>query len=164
MLEIIESKNAKLYLNGKELNLVGVNRHDVYPLTGAAMPYEQLKQLQNERLVKQVQHVWDNVPYYRQKMEAKGLTPDDIKGTEDLHKLPFVTKDDLRECYPYGLLAKPLAVDQPTKSELARPGPRVAAMASISFQLSFASSIACLIMPGRRIMWQREAISGTTPP
>ncbi|MBP3318522.1 MAG: phenylacetate--CoA ligase, partial [Ruminiclostridium sp.] len=59
------------------------------------MPQDQLRALQSERLVKQVHHVWDNVPYYRQKMEAKGVTPDDIKGIEDLHKLPFVTKDDL---------------------------------------------------------------------
>ncbi len=69
---------------------------------------EQIKAWQDERLVKQVKHVWDNVPYYRAKMEAAGVTPEDIKSSDDLHKLPFVTKDDLRECYPYGLLAKPL--------------------------------------------------------
>ncbi|MBE5944927.1 MAG: phenylacetate--CoA ligase, partial [Lachnospiraceae bacterium] len=72
------------------------------------MPVDQIRALQSERLVKQVKHVWDNVPYYRAKMEEKGVTPDDIKGIEDLHKLPFVTKDDLREAYPYGLLAAPL--------------------------------------------------------
>lgn len=72
------------------------------------MPVEELKALQSERLVKQVQHVWDNVPYYRKKMEEKGVTPDDIKGIEDLHKLPFLTKDDLRDAYPYGLLGMPL--------------------------------------------------------
>lgn len=72
------------------------------------MPVEQLKQLQEERLLKQVRHVWDNVPYYRAKMEEKGVTPDDIKGLEDLHKLPFITKDDLRDAYPYGLMGKPL--------------------------------------------------------
>ena len=72
------------------------------------MPVEEIKALQSERLVKQVKHVWDNVPYYRKKMEEKGVTPDDIKGIEDLHKLPFLTKDDLREAYPYGLLGKPL--------------------------------------------------------
>ena len=71
------------------------------------MPYEQLRQLQNERLVKQVKHVWDNVPYYRKKMEEKGVTPDDIQGVDDLHKLPFLKKDDLREAYPYGLMGKP---------------------------------------------------------
>jgi len=70
---------------------------------------EQITAWQSERLVKQVKHVWDNVPLYRKKMEAKGLTPDDIKSVDDLHKLPFVTKSDLREGYPYGLLAKPLS-------------------------------------------------------
>ena len=69
------------------------------------MPLDKLRALQSERLVKQVKRIWDNVPYYRKKMEEKGVTPDDIKGLEDLHKLPFVTKDDLRDAYPYGLLA-----------------------------------------------------------
>ena len=69
---------------------------------------EQIKAWQDERLVNQVQHVWDNVPYYRKKMEEKGLTPADIQGVADLHKLPFLTKDDLREAYPYGLLGMPL--------------------------------------------------------
>ena len=72
------------------------------------MPYNEMRTLQSERLVKQVKHVWDNVPYYRSLMEKKGITPDDIKGVEDLHKLPFLTKDDLRDQYPYGLLAKDL--------------------------------------------------------
>ncbi len=69
---------------------------------------EQIAAWQSERLVRQVRHVWDNVPHYRKKMEEKGLTPADVKGVEDLHKLPFVTKADLREAYPYGLLAVPL--------------------------------------------------------
>ncbi len=68
------------------------------------MSYEEMKKLQSERLVKQVRHVWDNVPYYRSLMEKKGVTPDDIKGVDDLHKLPFLTKADLRDQYPYGLL------------------------------------------------------------
>jgi len=72
------------------------------------MPVEDIKKLQSEKLVKQVKHVWDNVPYYRHLMEEKGVTPDDIHGIEDLHKLPFLTKADLRDAYPYGLLAKPL--------------------------------------------------------
>ena len=70
---------------------------------------EQLLAWQNERLVKQVNHVWDNVPYYRKKMEEKGVTPDDIQGVADLHKLPFLCKDDLREAYPYGLKGAPLS-------------------------------------------------------
>ncbi len=69
---------------------------------------EKIRELQNERLVNQVKHVWDNVPYYRKKMEEKGVTPDDIKGVDDLHKLPFLSKADLRDAYPYGLLAAPL--------------------------------------------------------
>lgn len=69
---------------------------------------EKLRELQDERLVKQVKHVWDNVPYYRKRMEEKGVTPDDIKGVDDLHKLPFLSKADLRDAYPYGLLAAPL--------------------------------------------------------
>ena len=72
------------------------------------MPVEAIKKLQSEKLVRQVRHVWDNVPYYRNLMEEKGVTPDDIHGIEDLHKLPFLTKADLRDAYPYGLLAKPL--------------------------------------------------------
>ena len=71
------------------------------------MPREQLKQLQSERLVKQVRYVWERVPFYRARMEEKGVTPDDIKGVEDLHKLPFITKDDLRDQYPKGMLAVP---------------------------------------------------------
>ncbi len=67
-----------------------------------------LKELQNERFLRQVQNVWDNVPYYKKKMKDKGVSPADIKSIDDISKLPFVTKDDLRETYPYGLFAKPL--------------------------------------------------------
>jgi len=70
---------------------------------------EELTALQSERLVKQVKHVWDNVPYYRKKMEEKGVSPEDIKGIEDLHKLPFISKADLRDAYPYGLMGAPLS-------------------------------------------------------
>ena len=72
------------------------------------MSREALDALQSERLVQQVRHVWESVPYYRKKMEEKGLTPDDIRGKEDLYKLPFLSKADLREAYPYGLLGAPL--------------------------------------------------------
>ncbi len=69
---------------------------------------EQILAWQTEGLIKAVNKVWNNVPYYRKKMEAKGVTPDDIKSLEDLQKLPFLTKDDLRDAYPYGLMAEPL--------------------------------------------------------
>ena len=69
---------------------------------------EQIEQWQNEGLISVVKRVYENVPYYRAKMEEAGVTPDDIKSTADLPKLPFLTKDDLRDAYPYGLLAIPL--------------------------------------------------------
>lgn len=69
---------------------------------------EQIQAWQDERLRHQVRHVYENLPYYRHMMEEKGVTPEDIQSTADLHKLPFLTKSDLREAYPYGLLAKPL--------------------------------------------------------
>ena len=72
------------------------------------MPAEEIRKLQSELLVKQVRHVWDNVPYYKKLMQDKGVTPDDIHGIEDISKLPFLTKDDLREAYPYGLMGAPL--------------------------------------------------------
>ena len=68
---------------------------------------EQIKSWQDERLVKQVRHVWDNVPAYRKKMEEMGVTPEDIKSSADLHKLPFTSKADLRNNYPDGLVAVP---------------------------------------------------------
>ena len=68
---------------------------------------EKLREIQNKKLVEQVKHVWDNVPYYRKKMEEKGVTPDDIKSVDDLYKLPFLSKYDLRDSYPYGLLGVP---------------------------------------------------------
>ncbi|MBO7214182.1 MAG: phenylacetate--CoA ligase, partial [Clostridia bacterium] len=72
------------------------------------MAVEDIKKLQSEKLVKQVKHVYENVEYYRNLMDKKGVKPEDIKGIEDLHKLPFLTKADLRDAYPYGLLAKQL--------------------------------------------------------
>ena len=72
------------------------------------MPTEEMKKLQSEKLVKQVKHVYDNVEYYRNLMDEAGVKPEDIHGIEDLHKLPFLSKADLRDAYPYGLLAKPL--------------------------------------------------------
>lgn len=91
------------------------------------MSRDEMRKLQDERIVKQVKHVWDNVPYYRKKMEAKGLTPDDIKGIDDLKKLPFMTKADLRDCYPYGLLAKPISECVRIQSTSGTTGKRVVA-------------------------------------
>ena len=73
------------------------------------MSPEDMRKLQNERLVKQVRHVYENVPYYRDLMDKKGVNPEDIQSVDDLQKLPFLSKADLREAYPFGLLAKPLS-------------------------------------------------------
>ncbi|MBQ6966578.1 MAG: phenylacetate--CoA ligase [Lachnospiraceae bacterium] len=91
------------------------------------MPLKELKKLQDEKLVAQVKHVWNNVAYYRKKMEKKGLTPDDIKSRDDLHKLPFLSKADLRECYPYGLLGAPLEKCVRIQSTSGTTGKRVVA-------------------------------------
>ncbi len=88
---------------------------------------EQIKAWQDERLVKTVKHVYEHVPYYRNLMEQKGVSPDDIKSTDDLHKLPFLTKDDLREAYPYGLLAVPLEDAVRIQSTSGTTGRRVVA-------------------------------------
>ncbi len=69
---------------------------------------EKLTEIQNKGLVETVKRVYEKVPYYKKKMDDLGLKPDDIQSIDDLHKLPFLTKDDLREAYPYGLLAEPL--------------------------------------------------------
>lgn len=72
------------------------------------MPREELQKLQSERLVAQVARMYDRVPLFRKRMDEKGLKPSDIHGIEDLHKLPFAYKSDLRDEYPYGLFAEPL--------------------------------------------------------
>lgn len=88
---------------------------------------EQIRAWQDERLVRTVKHVYDNVPYYRNMMEEKGVTPSDIKSVDDLHKLPFLTKDDLRDAYPYGLLAVPLSDAVRIQSTSGTTGRRVVA-------------------------------------
>ncbi|HZJ57457.1 MAG TPA: phenylacetate--CoA ligase [Clostridia bacterium] len=73
------------------------------------MGRRELDKLQSERLVETIERVYYNVPYYRNLMQERGLMPEDIKGVDDLNRLPFTTKDDLRENYPYGLFAVPLS-------------------------------------------------------
>ncbi len=73
------------------------------------MPRADIKKLQSEKLIKEVKYVYDNVECYRKRMDEAGIKPEDIKGIEDLHKLPFSYKSDLRDYYPYGLFARPLS-------------------------------------------------------
>lgn len=77
------------------------------------MSQDEMAVLQGEKLVKTVKRCYENVPFYHEKMTAMGIEPGDIKGIEDIVKLPFTTKEDLRNNYPFGLLAVP-------KSEVAR--------------------------------------------
>lgn len=69
---------------------------------------EEMKKIQSEKLINQVKNVYENVKYYRDLMDEKGVTPDDIKSVDDLYKLPFLTKADLRDAYPFGLLGTDL--------------------------------------------------------
>ncbi len=71
------------------------------------MSRDEMTALQSEKLVAQVKRVYENVPFYRKKMDDLGVKPEDIKGIEDIGKLPFTTKEDLRDNYPFGLLAVP---------------------------------------------------------
>ena len=70
---------------------------------------DEMISLQSVRLRETVEHVYKNVEHYRKRMDMYGLTPADIKTIDDLHKLPFIEKSDLRDGYPYGMLATPLS-------------------------------------------------------
>ncbi len=88
---------------------------------------EQIRAWQDERLMHTVRHVYDNVAYYRNLMKERGVEPGDIKSVDDLYKLPFLTKDDLRDAYPYGLLAVPLRDTVRIQSTSGTTGRRVVA-------------------------------------
>ena len=88
---------------------------------------EEIRKIQNEKIVKQVRYVYDNVAYYRNLMDKKGVKPEDIKSVDDIKKLPFLTKDDLREAYPYGLLGTDLKNCVRIQSTSGTTGKRVVA-------------------------------------
>jgi len=73
------------------------------------IPREDMKKFQDVSLCELVERVYYNVPFYRAKMQSAGIEPSDIKGLEDLHRLPFTTKKDLRDNYPFGLFAVPMS-------------------------------------------------------
>ncbi len=72
------------------------------------LPLEKLRALQNTRLTDLLQRLYHKVPFYKKQFDEKGIRPEDIKGVEDLHLLPFTYKTDLRDHYPYGLFATPM--------------------------------------------------------
>lgn len=90
-------------------------------------PREEISKWQSEGLVRSVRNAYENSEYYRGKMKEHGVKPSDVKGIEDIHKLPFVSKDDLREAYPYGLLCRPLSECVRIQSTSGTTGRRVIA-------------------------------------
>ena len=91
------------------------------------MPADRIREHQSKRLVEQVRHVWEHVPYYRKLMEDKGIEPGDIQSIDDISKLPFLSKEDLRDAYPYGLLGAPLEECVRIQSTSGTTGRRVVA-------------------------------------
>lgn len=79
-----------------------------YNKEAETMPREQLKALQSERLCAMVKRVYEKTPLYRKRFDEIGLKPEDIKSIDDISKLPFTTKQDLRDNYPFGLFAVPM--------------------------------------------------------
>ena len=79
-----------------------------YNKEAETMPREQLKALQSERLCAMVKRVYEKIPLYRKRFDEIGLKPEDIKSIDDISKLPFTTKQDLRDNYPFGLFAVPM--------------------------------------------------------
>ena len=73
------------------------------------MDREQLREIQSRRLVKMAEYVYHNTPFYRKKFQEMGLEPGDIKSIDDITKLPFTNKLDLRDNYPFGLAAVPMS-------------------------------------------------------
>ncbi|MFI3262229.1 MAG: phenylacetate--CoA ligase [Rikenellaceae bacterium] len=81
----------------------------IWNKTKECMSREDMRELQNERLRKTVHKVYHSTPFYREKMQQLGITPEDIQTVDDIVKLPFTTKNDLRDNYPYGLFAAPMS-------------------------------------------------------
>ena len=79
-----------------------------YQPEAETMPVNEIKKLQEYKLIRQVRYVYENVEYYRNLMDEKGVKPEDITCLDDISKLPFLSKNDLREAYPYGMLATDL--------------------------------------------------------
>jgi len=77
--------------------------------TQECIPRKELKALQSKRVLRNIENTYYNVPYYRNKMQKSGVSPDDVSGISDLQKLPFTEKDDLRYNYPFGLFAVPMS-------------------------------------------------------
>lgn len=98
-----------------------------YQPEAETMSVEDIKKIQNEKFIKQFKHVYDNVKYYRDLLDKNGVKFEDIKSIDDISKLPFLSKDDLREAYPYGMLATDLKNCVRIQSTSGTTGKRVVA-------------------------------------
>lgn len=76
---------------------------------GDRLTLDELRRLQLERLQWTVRHAYENVPLYRKKFDEAGVKPEDIQSLDDISKLPFTTKEDLRSTYPFGMFAVPMS-------------------------------------------------------
>ena len=101
--------------------------NNYYQPEAETMPVAEIKKLQEYKLIRQVRRTYENVPYYRNLMDQKGVKPEDIRTLEDIAKLPFLSKDDLREAYPYGLLGTDLSKCVRIQSTSGTTGKRVVA-------------------------------------
>lgn len=87
--------------------MLGKPHNEIYWQKEEVIPRKELEEMQLKRLKWAVKHAYDNVPFYRKKLKSSGVKPDDIKKREDIVKLPFTTKEDFRDNYPFGLFAVP---------------------------------------------------------
>lgn len=85
------------------------DRYYIWNPEAEKMVPEEKKKLQLERLQSTARRVYETVPFYRKAFEGKGITPDTVKSLDDISRLPFTVKNDLRDNYPYGLLAEPMS-------------------------------------------------------
>src|SRR5690348_6731620 len=88
------------------MSMTGVQWMNMYSQV-EALPRQQLRSLQNERLQHLIQTLYERVPLYQERLKQRGIQPTDIRSVEDLPRLPFTTKQDLKDQYPFGLLAAP---------------------------------------------------------
>jgi phenylacetate-CoA ligase len=84
-----------------------LRRRAVFEPELETMEIKKLKSLQAEKILRQIRYAWENVTFYKKKIENLGIVPDDIHSLEDVEKIPFTVKNDLRDHYPYGILAVP---------------------------------------------------------
>ena len=76
--------------------------------TMECMSRDEMRKIQSIRLKQTVERVYHNSTFYRKKMQELGITPNDIESIDDIGKLPFTTKQDLRDNYPFGLMSSPM--------------------------------------------------------